>query len=93
MLRYLESFSLKITHGVLSPQVTLQPSLSEKLGMEESTSYPAKEPITILYERWKQNPQPITPPEMQRIQQYRWENDLMSAEEAAAYEESIMKGI
>ena len=89
LLRYLESFSLKITHGIISPQVTLQPSIADKLGMSTAV---IQESIETLHERWKQDPQTITPPEMQRIQQYRWEYDLMNAEEAAAYEESILSG-
>jgi len=87
LLRYLESFSLKITHGILSPQVTLQPSTEEKLGFaQQAIQQSAQE----LWQEWLISPDKMTPPQMARIQQYRWENDMMDPTEVAAYEESIL---
>lgn len=89
LLRYLENFSLKITHGIMQPQVTLQPSLSEKMGFEEQA---IQQSSKELWQEWLISPDKMTPPQIARIQQYRWENDMMDAEEAAAYEDAIMKG-
>lgn len=89
LLRYLESFSLKITRGIMQPQVTLQPSTEEKLGF---TPQAIQQSAQELWQEWLINPDKMTPPQMARIQQYRWENDMMDPVESAAYEDSLLSG-
>ncbi len=91
LLRYLESFSLKITHGVMQPQYTAAPSLESRLGMDDSPTVPSIPPAE-LYELWKVSPAKLLPKQIAAVQQYRYENSLMSPQEETAYVDSIMSG-
>lgn len=82
--RYLESFNLKITHGVISASHTLEPSIEQKLGFSESP----KDEMTEeqLYRIWQATPTLLNPSEIAKVLDYRYRNNLMTPEEEKAYE-------
>jgi hypothetical protein len=83
--RYLESFNLKITHGVISPSHTLEPSIEQKLGFapDSQIELPSEEK---LFSIWKASPTLLNPSEIARVLDYRYRNNLMTPEEEKAYE-------
>lgn len=87
LLRYMESFSIKITHGTISPQYVAMPSLESRLGMEVQAIEPSPEE---LFQLWGKYPDKTTPAQMELIQQYRWERGMMDPMEQMAYEDSIL---
>lgn len=92
LLRYLESFNLKITHETIQPQYTSKPSLEDRLGVSSSQSSPSSQQPTKeeLYEAWKISPTSLLPKQIAIVQQYRYENSLMSPDEETAYVDSLM---
>jgi hypothetical protein len=84
---YLYKYISDIEHGLRKENHTLQPSIEEKLGFSESSQSPQSNPET-LYNRWKLN-QIVSPAELAIIQQYMYENDLMTPEQERDYEKSI----
>jgi len=89
LISYLESFSLKINHGVISPQISTLPSISESLGLDSpSNEFLVSEPRSKLgcFLRWKIQPHLLTPDELSKAHLYRYENDLMTPEEETEYE-------
>lgn len=85
--RYLESFNLKITHGVISASHTLEPSIEQKLGFAPAPAAPEENRTEQeLFYIWKNDPTLLTPPELARVLDYRYRNDLMTPEEEKAYE-------
>mgnify|MGYP000290530684 CR=1 FL=1 len=89
LLRYLETFAMKIDRGILEPQLNLAPTLEQKLGMSPSGT-PDYNPAE-LYNIWTKNPEYLTPPQLAIVHQYRWENDKMSADEEIAYSTQIIQ--
>jgi hypothetical protein len=98
LIRYLEGFALKISHGVISSAHTLEPSMAEKLELDVSHT----EAINSLqskrfnaYRKWRDHPAQCTPWEIDQAMVYRYENDLMAPEEESEYEMSMLqsKGI
>ncbi len=89
LLSYLESFNLKITRDVISPALQTKPSLESRLGLASSTSMPEYSPAE-LHSIWLRDPNFLTPKQLILVQQYRWENELMTPEEARSYEDSLM---
>lgn len=87
LLSYLESFSIKINHGVISPQLSTLPTMSESLELT-SGEFKVTETRSKLncYLLWKTNPAALTPAELTKAHLYRYENDLMTPEEEAEYE-------
>jgi hypothetical protein len=95
LLRYLESFALKINHGTIDPQLTIKPTvtLEQKLGLAPAISTPQQEDnISSLVHTYNTAPTLLKPAELSRIHQHRYENDLMSPEEESLYEASLMFG-
>jgi len=87
--QYLESFLLKINHGIVSPAHTLNPSLEQKLGFPDpSTPIPISHNLTgeAAYNKWLLSPGSATPKEIAEAMNWRYLNDLMSPEEEAEYE-------
>ena len=85
--RYLESFNLKITHGVISAAHTLEPSIEQKLGFAPAPAAPEEHRTEQeLFYIWKNDPTLLTPPELARVLDYRYRSDLMTPEEEKAYE-------
>lgn len=87
--RYLESYSLKITHGVISPAHTLDPTIEQKLGFAAEPKHAHGEfTEEELYKLWRENPAILTPPGLARVLDYRYRSDLMTPEEEKAYEQA-----
>jgi len=87
--RYLESFNLKITHGVISPSHTLEPSIEQKLGFASTVRELSDEE---LYQNWKASPTLLNPSEIARVLDYRYRSNLMTPEEEKAYESAQTGG-
>jgi hypothetical protein len=87
---YLYKYISDIEHGLRKENHVLQPSIEEKLGFSEpnQSNPPAIGTPEQLYNRWKLN-QLMSPAELTIIQQYMYENDLMSPEQERDYEKSI----
>lgn len=90
LIRYLETFSIKIERGVVAPQITLQESLESRLGL---STVPAPAESTFdLVNVWQFRPDlrpSFTPAQLETIQAHRYERGLMSPEEESEYEKSI----
>ena len=87
LLRYLESYALKISHGVITESITLQPTLADSLELDSpSPSLDSKR--FQAYTKWSQAPESCTPLEIELTHLYRFENDLMSPEEESIYLQS-----
>jgi len=89
IIKYLESFNLKITHGIIEPNHVVQESLEEKLGFLKTTSMLPDARRLIAYNKWLNNPLQCTPSEIQDANEYRYTNNLFSPEEQMAFEKSL----
>lgn len=91
LLRYLESYALKISHGVITESITLQPTLADSLELDSPTS-PLNSSLESkrakAYTKWLSSPESCTPLEIELTHLYRFENDLMSPEEESIYLQS-----
>lgn len=99
LITYLETFAMKIERSVITPQLSLQPSLEQKLGMSVGggshiPALPGPNPPTAaeLFAIWKSNPEYLHPKQLAAVHQYRWEAGLMDSEEAERYEDSVLSG-
>lgn len=96
IVRYLESFNLKIKHGLVSSAHTLQPSQAEKLGFHELTISPSPALTNLetnlkgeaAFKKWQQSPESCTPKEIAESLDWRYRNNLMTQEEEQEYEQS-----
>ena len=92
LLRYLESYALKISHGVIAESITLQPTLADSLELDSpdssSTDSSLESKRSKAYAKWLSSPQTCTPLEIELAHLYRFENDLMSQEEETIYLQS-----
>ena len=92
--RYLESFALKIKHGIISPSHTLQPTQAERLGFHEITIQSAGVPIDhnltgeAAYQKWLVDPAKATPKEIAEAMDWMYRNNLMSPQQESDYEQS-----
>lgn len=92
LLAYLEAFALKIDRGLLQSQLTLQPSMEQRLGMAPSSTNSLAPTPTELYQQWKTDPTKLIPVQLAIVHTYRWENGFMSDEESARFEQSMLDG-
>ena len=90
---YFRKFLLKIGAGLTVAGYVAQnkptPNSAESLGFSEtststSTSY-NRAKAEALYHKWMEDSLLVTESEFELVQTYRFENDLMSAEEEAEY--------
>lgn len=89
LIQYLESFRLKIEHGVISAQMTLAPSMIDRLELAASGGTDAMSVASEkLYNQWKLAPATLTPSQISDVLQYRWENSLMTPTEQDQYEQA-----
>ena len=89
LLRYLESYALKISHGVIAESITLQPTLVDSLELDSPPDSPSLgDKRSKAYAKWLSSPQTCTPLEIELTHLYRFENDLMSPEEETIYLQS-----
>ena len=87
LLRYLESYALKISHGVITESITLQPTLADSLELDSPDSS-LESKRAKAYTKWLSSPEACTPIEIELTHLYRFENDLMSPEEETIYLQS-----
>ena len=98
LLSYLEAFAIKIKHGIMQPQLTTTPvpSLESRLGLGGSITNALPGPIpptaAELYRIWQSNPEYLSPPQLAMVHTYRWENGMMSDEEASKFETALFDG-
>jgi hypothetical protein len=90
--RYLESYSLKITHGIVSPSHTMEPSIEQKLGFSEASNGSQSFTDKACYDLWSKDPSGCTPRMIQQAVDYRYRNNLMTTEEEKDYENSQLRG-
>lgn len=88
LLRYLESYALKISHGVIAESITLQPTLADSLELDSPSPASLESKRFQAYTKWSQAPESCTPIEIELTHLYRFENDLMSPEEESIYLQS-----
>lgn len=99
IIQYLESFNLKITHGIIEPSHINKPSLAESLGFSDSsTPIPIRqispdERREIAYHKWLHKPTQCTPAELKDVNEYRYANHLLTPEEQTAFEASVILGL
>lgn len=94
LIRYLETFAIKIERGVISSALTLEPTMEEKLGLTSGDGPQAGLDPHILYTAWLANPAgraSLSPKQIQIIREHRYLNDLMTPEEESEYELSLMQ--
>lgn len=88
-LKSLRMFSLKAQHGIVSPSHL---SLGRE-SLESSLGFTTSEPVTtveLLYKVWQTHPTTLTPAQLQQVQSYRYQNNLMSPEEEQDYDMKIL---
>lgn len=103
IVRYLESFLLKINHGVISSSHTLKPAetVFSKLGFDEpeipsvkpaagAPGIPISHNLTgeAAYQKWLLDPGKATPKEIAEAMDWMYRNNLMSKEQEQEYEQS-----
>ena len=100
IIRYLETFAIKIERGVLTPSISLNPpeSIESRLGLAPSVPFSIQlkedeiENKVTLWESYPESRHKFTVPEIEKIMAWRYENDRMTPDEESAYESSIMGG-
>lgn len=92
LIGYLRQFLSKIENEQVSAQYTTKPTLVEKLDLEPSAKIDLVEQRKQAYNKWLVNPTKCSIQEHARAQMYRYENDLMSAEEESSYEQKLERG-
>lgn len=90
LLVYLRGFRDKITVGSVAPQITLAPSISTKLGLDDPAPTNHQFARKLAYQKWLDSPSKLSVYELEAAQAYRYENDLMTPEEEKAYETKLM---
>lgn len=84
LIQYLESFGVKIAHGIIGASATVALSLAEKLDLvQEESSEHADE---ILHNAWKLAPETLNPRQIESVMEYRYSHDLMTQKEENEYE-------
>lgn len=87
-LKSLRMFSLKAQHGIVSPShLSLgRESLESSLGF----SHTKTTTVELLYQVWQTHPTTLTPAQLQQVQSYRYQNNLMSPEEEQDYDMKLL---
>jgi hypothetical protein len=96
IIQYLESFSLKITHGIIEPSHINKPSLAESLGFSDSLPIKQISPNERrenAYHKWLHRPTQCTPAELKDVNEYRYANHLFTPEEQVSFEKSVILGM
>lgn len=88
-LKSLRMFSLKAQHGIVSPSHL---ALGRE-SLESSLGFTTSEPVTtveLLYKVWQSHPTTLTSAQLQQVQSYRYQNNLMSPEEEQEYDMKLL---
>ena len=87
LIRYLDGYLTDIDRGTRAPNHTTKPTFVESLELEQAEPSSANQISTDLtYLRWKSNPASVSPAELELVQAYRYQNDLMTESEERDYE-------
>jgi hypothetical protein len=89
LIRYLDSFIIKINSGVQEANLSLKIPITEKLELGDSSKAPtilASSRKETAYNKWLANPHLCTSQEIALAMMYRYENDMMDSEEESIYE-------
>ena len=89
LITYLENFAMKIDRGIISKQLTLAPTTADRLGFNSPETNPAPYNPAELLAIWKVNPEFLTPPQLEVVNCYRWEQGMMTSEQEMLYLQSI----
>jgi hypothetical protein len=101
ILKYLETFVIKMERGVISPSLDLKGTPREQLIKSLELDTPSSPSLisvvkdkeqegSILYSKWREGAT-LSPKQLERVHIYRYENDLMTSQEEADYEKELMK--
>ena len=94
LIKYLEHYSLKISHGIMSPAISLAPSMADQLELSDTSTQTNPARLSSLrlqaFLKWEKSPSSCSPKELLMANEYRFENDLMSPEESEAYINKLM---
>lgn len=97
LYKYLYGFVRDIEDGLRVPNHINQPTIAQKLELDDmpsSNTNPYTKIPSQLYAEWIGRNRSFigfSPASIESINQYRYENDLMSAEEEKQYEASLFK--
>jgi hypothetical protein len=90
LIRYLEDFAHKISRESIKPNLTLAPSLEDKLELASPAPRVSLAALKVAaYTKWCANPSKCSAQEIARVHMYRYENDLMDSAEEAEYEKKM----
>lgn len=93
LIHYLSGFRDKITVGLVSPNLITKPTLTDRLELSGSkVTIDLVQSKQQAYEKWLVSSHTCSIQELARAQMYRYENDLMDAQEESEYEAKIDKG-
>lgn len=91
IIRYLETFLLKINHGMINVAHETKMTNVQKLGFDPAMeSLPSKS--EVMHSAWIKvttNPSAATPREIELCMDYKYLNKLMSSEEEKEYERAM----
>lgn len=92
LLTYISKYIRDIEDGFRSPNHSLKPTMSEKLGFTAPSPDTRGRDIQTLLDIYSVNQSYIgmTPAEIESLESYRYSNDLMTAEEEIQYEGKLM---
>lgn len=86
IIRYLETYAIKIERGVISPAHTNDPSIEQKLGFEPATDIAPLEEETLY--TWMCDPtKKLSPKQLKIAMDYAYRNNLLSSEQEVEYEQ------
>lgn len=88
LIRYLEVFKIKIDAGVQAPAITTEPTIEQKLGFY-TTSTELFVSSEDLHAQWLRDPSALSLLQIEKVQLYRYENNLMSPKQESAYEANL----
>lgn len=86
IIQYLETFQVKMERGIIRPAHVIEGTKIQKLevslGMGEKPVEDPNEPsASDLHKIWMDTPQKLTPPQIDRVMSYRFQEGLMTPEE------------
>ena len=98
LIRYLEGFALKIDRGIIRESHTLEPSLADRMELNETHTEAVNSLQSKKYNSYRKHrdyPSSCTPIEIEQSMLYMYENDLMTSGEESDYElaQFQLKGI
>lgn len=93
LIKYFETFALKIRYGINEPAYTTAESWAEKMDLDDIPKPKKKTPEELrkeAFEKWSKTPTACNAEELNLVQTYRAENDLMSESEFEEFMNELM---